>query len=53
LNVWFVIFRFEVFGYVFIYNIDQIKVSTYKKTYKRYQNLKISKFKTRALVISS
>jgi len=24
-----------VFGYVFIYNIDQIKVSTYKKTYKR------------------
>ena len=35
LNVWFVILRFEVFGNVFIYNIDQIKVSTYKNTYKR------------------
>ena len=35
LNVQFVNFRIEVFGYVFISNIDPIKVSMSKKTYKQ------------------
>ena len=35
LNFKFVNFQIEVFGYVFISNIDQIKVSTSKKTYKQ------------------
>ena len=34
LNIQFVNFRIEVFGYVFISNIDQIKVSMSKKKYK-------------------
>ena len=34
LNVQFVNFRIEVFGYVFIYNIGQIKKPMSKKTYK-------------------
>ena len=40
LDVQFVKFRLEVFGYVCISNIYQIKVSTYKKTYKQTKILK-------------
>ena len=50
LNVQFVNFRIEVFGYVFISNIDQIKVSISKKHINR-PKFKISKRKNRELII--
>jgi len=51
LNVQFVNVGIEEFGYVFITNINQIKLLTYMETYKQELRLKISKYINRALLI--